>query len=127
MNYLIEELIPNSERLIVSPGPEKVLTQKTLVPDKDKNKGKKPDDVHVMKEVINEVKTNYVVGKVIATDPGKDLYKVGDWIIYNIHVGVKLDIFAKEEPDVTCPVMIRYFDVVGKINNEELKQWEIGK
>jgi hypothetical protein len=119
MKYTVEQLKP-TDRLVVQPGPVKTFTQIIETPDKEKNKGKKEEDVHKMKQIKNEVKTDYVVGKVVAIDPSKDTYKIGDWVVYNYRLGVALDLFGKKFMDPKCPIMLRYYDVVGTINNDEL-------
>lgn len=124
MKYIVNEITPNTDRLIIQPGPVKKLKHTLEVSDKDKNKGKKPDDIHTTKSVTENIEANYQVAKIVAIDPTmreRHNYAEGDWIIYNQHAAIPLDLLANKTNDKKCPLMIKYYDIVGKISNDNLK------
>ncbi len=86
MNYKHEEFTPVNDQVIVQPGPVKYLAQKIDVPDEDKNKGKKLEDVKTTKTVVNKIKTSKCIGKILKMDDGGKprLYKEGDWIVTGV-------------------------------------------
>jgi hypothetical protein len=127
IKYTIEQINP-IDKLIVIPGPENYFKQVVETPDKDKNKHKGKEDVKVLKKVTEKIKTDYVVGKVVSlgtTDPNspwKDVYKLGDWVMFHRRLAVPLDILGNKLADPKCPLMLKYYDVVGIVNNDELNE-----
>lgn len=124
MKYTIDQIIPNTDRLIVQLGPVKKLKHTLDVSDEAKNKGKKPEEIHDTKRVTETIEANYQVAKILAIDPTMEErhnYTVGEWIIFNQHAAIPLDLFSNKVNDKKCPLMIKYYDIVGKISNESLK------
>lgn len=121
MTYKQEEFTPVNDLILVQPGPVREITQYMEVPDDEKNKGKGINDVKAVKTVKNKIKTVYRVGKIISMSNRDNLnYNVGDWIVYNEYDARKLDLLAKKEPDLKCPVVVKHYGVIAKVENDKL-------
>jgi len=122
MIYKEQEFTPVNEYIIVQPGKVKEIYQEIEVPDDEKNKGKKIDDVKETKVIKHKIKTQYRVGKILSMHSFRQEgdYKVGDWIVYNQHQTKIFDLLAKKDGDSKAPVLIKHWDVIAKVKNDKL-------
>lgn len=123
MIYKAEECIPANEYIILQPGKIKEIYQEIEVPDDEKNKGKKAGDVKETKTIKHKIQAEYRVGKVLAMhtfNKEGEGYNVGDWVAYNQRQAKTFDLLAKKDPDPKCPVLIKHWDVIAKVENDKL-------
>lgn len=119
MKYNIDQIIPTN-KIIVQPGTIHKLKHTIEVADPEKNKGKKPEELHEMKKIVDIIESYYQVGTIVSIDPtmeNKHNYTVGESIIYDQRRVQKLDILTNKEPDKKCPVLLMEYDIVGRVNN----------
>lgn len=122
MTYTHENFAPLGEQVILQPGPLKYLIQTLQVQDEKKNKGKGAEDVKETKELKQKIKTIYRVGKVLVM--GSNLknagFEVGDWVVYNQYEAKPFDLLAKKAEDEKCPVIIKSWSLLSKVDHNKL-------
>jgi predicted AAA+ superfamily ATPase len=119
MEYTINNFTAARNIVIVQPGNFKELTVKNTVPDKEKNKGKKPEEVHEMKEIEEQIRCAYRVGTILSinnNDAESFGFKIGDNVAYIDKNAVKFDLLAKNGNDQECPVIIMPYNIVAIVN-----------
>jgi predicted AAA+ superfamily ATPase len=121
MEYIIDNFSAVKNLIILQPGERRELLRKTSVRDVEANKGKKPTEVQIMKEVEEKVKTSYRLGTILSihpTDSESYGYQIGDTVAYNGGSVNTFDLLAKDGNDENCPVLITPYNIVSivKVN-----------
>jgi len=113
LQFEAKEILTVDGMVLVQPGPVKEV----LTIDRVPIKGKKPNDIVKTREEKRVTKSVYRVGEVISVSENDKEYKVGDVVIYGVRDAIKLDILAQQDPDESCPVIVRKFNIVGTVNS----------
>ncbi len=120
MIYNKEDLIPVNDYILLEPLKPKEIYQYIELPDETKNKDKGVNEVKETKKVKNKIKVEYRIGKIVSMSQQKspnDEYSVGDLVTYNYRQARTFDLLAKKDPDLKCPVIIKHWDVIAKVKN----------
>lgn len=135
IEYTPLDFIPIHNKILVQPGPPKLIKQKLNLPNPEKNKNKKPTHLHKVEPTEYDVRTLYNVGRILRAG-SESPYKDGDYVVYKAGVGSQFDLMAKNTSDEKCPIWLDTYSIYGtlsevgkvkfdEIYNEYVKQEEI--
>ena len=117
LQFDVNNVITVDDKVLVKPGPiKKVLTIEQT--PKKSNKKTKPgqDNVQEMETKRTVTRSNHRVGEVI-NSPEDSGYSKGDIVVYNQRDAIALDILADQDPDPECPVIIRKYSIIAKLDD----------
>jgi len=123
MEYNPQDLIPAGNKVLIQPGPLKLIKQKLNLPDPIKNVNKKPTQLHKVEPKEFEVRTLYHMGKVLLAGT-ESIYKEGDYVIYKVGQGSQFDLMAKHTSDEKCPVWIDTYSIYATLSEEGVAKFE---
>jgi hypothetical protein len=125
--FYIEDFTMIDGNVLVQPLPD--INIKTLIPEPAEYspvvKGKEDNKIKKIIKKYEKQPTLIKIGKVLLIpDSLKNKegfeYKEGDYVIYrNGGMKMKLDLLTNKSDDVLCPIMMKSYEVFGKVNIEE--------
>lgn len=125
MKFNVENVVPTDMNVLIQPGPVKKIKTLQINPASGKVQDVNGSKIEDVDRTYEKLPTKFRIGQVIATPAmveGKELpYKKGDWVTYiDSNAAIKFDLLARKSDDDKCPVLVKTFNVLAKIdtNNE---------
>lgn len=125
LNFNKLNYVPVDDQILVQPGPIKYITKSYTIPDDDKNRGKKVDDIHEVKTEVQRVRTELRIGTILRVSEKETSFKEGDLVVYPEGASRYFDLLIKKDEDKErekCPVLVSRYRIVAiaKDTNIEL-------
>jgi len=106
-------ITPTVGKMLIKPLKEVIVSKRITVPDDEKNKDKKQNEVMETKKVTKRLPSNFQLAKVVSVPVTNALYEVGDIIVFRPNPAAYLSVDLIKDL-----YLIDNFLVVGKWNEE---------
>jgi len=123
MEYSPKNFIPVHNKILVQPGPAKMIKQKLNLPEQKTNKHKKPTHLHKVEPKEYDVKTMYTIGRVLRVGP-EAFFVEGDIVIYPVGKVSQFDLLAENTGDERCPVWVDTYSIYSTASDEAKKEFD---